>query len=472
MTKLVLAHVWNPSIYPPLGLGYIASYLKKYGIDSEIKIIGNEAKQALKEILREKPDLVGFTASSPAYHVAEWVAGKLKEETNVPVILGGAHITPIPETLSKNFDLAVLGEGEQTFLELMKLVEKGEDFSEKNLKKINGLAFHSKKEVKKTLPRKLITPLDEIPFPARELFGMEKYLKPQDILCTHESIRGTSMLSSRGCPYRCIYCQASTHWNFLRMNSAEYVANETKHLHEKYKVEGIAVVDDLFISNKDRLRGIIKKLKEHGILGEIRFLVDGRANLIDNETLKLLKKLNVVNVTLGIESGSERVLNYLKKGTVTVKQNIEAINKINAYGMGVYGQFMIGSPTETREEMLQTLEFIKNPGIKTAHISITTPLPGTELWDYCSEKGLIDLKNMDWSKFDMDPKRIENSFYVNEKVPFEEFRKIYDKCWQESMTKHLSQSSFFSKDNLIKGLRKPLFSLKLVINLLKRKLSG
>ncbi len=474
MTKIVLASLWERSIYPNLGLGYLAAYLQRYGNFSgtEIEIIQEGEKRGLEKVLKSKADVVALTCTTPNYLSTVRASEKVKEKMDVPVLLGGPHISAIPETLPKSFDIAMIGEGEESFLELMQLMEKGKDFP-RELDEVKGIAFREGARMKRTGERALIQPLDKIPFPARELLEMERYLKPQDILCTHELLRGTSLLSSRGCPYRCVYCQASKNWKFIRYHSGKYVAEEIRELYEKYGAEAVAVVDDLFISDKKRLQEIVRYLKEFGLLGEIKYLVDGRSNLINDEVMKLLKKMGAVNVALGIESGNERILNYLKKGTVTVQQNIEAIKKINEYGMGVYGQFMIGSPTETREEMLETKEFIKNPGIKAAHISITTPLPGTELWEECEKKGLVDLNNIDWTKFDMDPKNVANSFYINEKVPFKEFMKLYRECWQESMLKHVEQTSaFFSVESLGKALKKPGLAARLVLRLIKKRLLG
>ncbi|HEX77695.1 MAG TPA: B12-binding domain-containing radical SAM protein [Dehalococcoidia bacterium] len=435
MKKLVLVNPWK-MIYPPLGLGYIASYLDKYLKSINIEII--DSSENLKEkIIRSRPDVLGFTSSTPNYFEVVDLIKEVKKCLDVPIILGGPHITSLPHKLSEHVDVGVIGEGEETMLELMKLFDEKGDFANSELQKIKGIVYHDNGENIITPPRELIEPIDKIPFPNRSLFDMSNYLRPADILVNHEYLRGTSMLTSRGCPYRCIYCQVPQQWRKLRLHSAEYVAREIKLLVDEYKLEGIAIVDDLFIVNTERIERLIELLEEYEILGKVKFLVDGRSNLIDEKLLALLKRLNVVQMALGIESGSERVLNYLKRGSVTAEQNRNAVHLAKKYGIGIYGQFMMGTPTETKEEMLETLKFIREQPLRSVHLSITTPLPGSELWDYCKKEGIVT-DDMDWRLFNMEPQdSVENNFYIDKQVPYEEFLNIFRQTQRQIKYKHL-----------------------------------
>ncbi len=473
MVRLTLANVWGKSIYPSLGLGYVASYLQKYGFFSDISIVECGQNIALEKIRATNPDIVGFGSTTPGFFGNVSVAKELKKELDVFTVIGGTHITSLPQTLPRAFDFGILGEGEQTFMELLQAIEAGKQGSA-HLKKINGLAFHDGKKVKISKPRALIEPLDKIPFPARKLFDMEYYLKKRDVLCTHELLRGTSLMTSRGCPYKCVFCQASRHWNRIRINSAEYVVEEIALLKEKYGVEALAIVDDLFIANKKRVEEIAKGLSERGLAGEIKFMVDGRANLMDNAMLATLKKMGVVSVAIGFESGSERMLQYLKKNSVTLKQNLECVESIKKFGMGIYGQFMFGAPGEKREDILATKKLMENPAITTAHVSVTTPLPGTELWDYCIKEKLVDQNNIDWRNFDMDPTTRKEgekyAAYINKSMPFEEFFKLYNECREVSLMKEARGKSFFTLQNLLRSLRKPLLSIHIALRLLQQKI--
>lgn len=438
MNKLVLVNTWK-AVYPPLGLGYIASYLDKYLNFNNIEII-DSSENPKEKIFRSKPDVLGFTSTTPNYFEVIELIKEVKKEIKVPIILGGPHITSLPHKLSEYVDIGVIGEGEETTLDLIELFNETGEFSPSEFKNVKGIVYHEDGKNVITPPRELIEPLDKIPFPNRSLLDMPNYLKPADILVNHEWLRGTSMLTSRGCPYQCIYCQVPQQWGKVRLHSAEYVAKEIKMLVDEYKVEGIVIVDDLFILSTKRIERLIELLREYGIIGQVKFLVDGRSNLINEKLLVLLKELNVVQMALGIESGSERVLNYLKKGSVTVEQNKNAVSLAEKYDIGVYAQFMMGTPTETKHEMLETLKFIKEQPLRSMHLSITTPLPGSDLWDYCKKEGIVK-EDMDWNKFNMEPQAsLENNLYINEKVPYQEFVNIFRQTQYQIKYKHLENT--------------------------------
>ena len=439
MNKLVLVNTWK-MIYPPLGLGYIASYLHKYFNHINIEII-DSSNNLEKKIIAAKPDILGFTATTPSYPDVIDVIKKVKESLNVPILLGGSHITSLPHKLSEYVDIGVIGESEETVSELVSIFNESGGFKNSDLKEIKGIVYHSNKKNVVTEKRESIKPIDKIPYPDRDLFDMEDYLKPADILVNHEYLRGTSILTSRGCPYKCVYCQVPQQWGKVRLHSAEYVAEEINLLVEKYDVEGIVIIDDLFILSTKRIERLIELLREYGILGEVKFLVDGRSNLINEKLLKLLKQLNVVQMALGIESGSERVLNYLKKNSVTVEQNKNAVALAQRYDIGVYAQFMMGTPTETKEEMLETVKFIKEQPLSSVHLSVTTPLPRTELWDYCEREGIVS-DNMDWRRFNMEPQAgLKDNLYINKEVSYREFLKIFEEAQHEIEQKRIKDIS-------------------------------
>lgn len=475
--KLTLVNIWK-KIYPNLGLGYLASYLNKYYPKCKIEIVDNDNTQdVIKKIIESKSDLIGFSAFTPNYYKVEQTARKIKETLNTPLIIGGPHITPIPHTLNKCFDLAVLGEGEKTLLELIKLFNKEKKFTPSKLKEIRGIAFHDKNKIVITPPRKLIKFLDKIPLPARYLFDMESYLKPKNILCNNKLIKGTSILTSRGCPYHCIYCQASAMWGKIRLHSAKYVVEEIKMLYKKYNVEGICIVDDLFISDIGRVRKIVDGLKKEKLLGKIKYLVDGRANLINDETLEVLKEMGVVQISIGFESASKKILKYLKNGTVTLEQNYKAVETIKKHNIDIYGQFMIGTPGETEEDLLKTFNFIKDNHLTHSHLSITTPLPGTELWEYCRKEGIVDEFSVNWEKFNMQPSlNLSEHYYINKKTPYEDFNRWFNKFNEYVTVMRIGEErklNLINYENLIYILRymlqNPKSFLKIFYRLILRK---
>lgn len=473
MNKLVLVNTWK-MIYPPLGLAYIASYLHKYFNHINVEII-DSSNNLEKKIIAAKPDILGFTSSTPNYINVIDIIKKVKESLNVPILLGGSHITSLPHKLSEYVDMGVIGEGEETVSELASLFNEEREFKSSDLKEIKGIVYHTNKKNIITEKRELIEPIDNIPYPDRDLFDMEEYLKPADILVNHEYLRGTSMLTSRGCPYKCVYCQVPQQWGKVRLHGAEYVAEEINLLIEKYDVEGIVIIDDLFILSVKRVERLVKLLKEYGILGEVKFLVDGRSNLINEKLLKLLKQLNVVQMALGIESGSERVLNYLKKNSVTIEQNKNAVALAQKHDIGVYAQFMLGAPTETKEEMLETIKFIREQPLKSMHISVTTPLPGTELWNYCKKEGIVS-DDMDWNIFNMEPQtNLKNNMYINKEVARDEFIEIFKKAQYEIKQKYIKDATIKSmlklchvKDAVLHPERAFMFAYQFIKNKIEK----
>lgn len=429
--KLLLFGLHKGSILP-LGLGYIASYLQKYSNYSDVEIELSEVG-SIQDIEKHHPDVVGFSTVTRDYNKIVSLAREAKQKLGIPTILGGHHITPIPHTLPKEFDLAVLGEGEQTMLEVMKLFLEDGEFCPEKLRKINGIAFHKSDRVEITPPRELIEPLDKIPYPARELFGMGKYTQPVYDWSFFEPMRITSISSSRGCPYNCVYCSSAVFWRKYRYFSAEYVVDEIKKILGKYPVDGIMIADDLFIGNKARLRKIVELIKKEGINKKVKFWANARANLLDEEACKLLKEMNVFHVGLGFESYSEPVLKFLKKGTVTMEQNKDALLLAKKYGFDVEGCFIVGSPHETREDMMKTYHFIKRYPIDSFGVQVMTPLPGTEMWKMAKERGSVS-DAMDFDRlFDFNPiVYIDNydqykDFLMTEEVSKEDFLKIYRK---------------------------------------------
>ena len=216
--------------HPPLGIAYIASYLKKYLGNIDISIVDRE-KDMLKAVLKEKPDMIGISSVTKEFSNTIELIKEVKKKINIPVILGGPHISALPNTLPDVFDIGVVGEGEETFFELMKIFLDEKKFSVEKLKNIKGICYHDG-DVKITERRKFIEPLDKIPFPARDLFNMERdYLVRRNSGTGKRISRATHILTSRGCPFNCRFCASSKFWEHrIRYFSAEYVVNEIKEI--------------------------------------------------------------------------------------------------------------------------------------------------------------------------------------------------------------------------------------------------
>lgn len=372
------------TIHQPLGLGYLVSSLRKeFGFDHiTFKIIDGNIEQ---EINKFKPDIIGITSVSQNYNRATHYA-QIAKSYDLPVIMGGVHISALPSTVTDDMDVGIIGEGEETIVDLFNLFEEKGYFDKNYLEKINGIVFRRNNKIILTQKRNLIEPLDKIPMPARDLLTIKN---------------STYMFTSRGCCYKCTFCASSQFWDKIRFFSAEYVVNEIKHLVEKYKVEKIEFWDDLFIADEKRVRQIVELLKKEDLLSKISFNCNVRSNLVNEKIVSLLKKMNVTNVGMGLESGSPTTLNYLKGGNICIDDHIHAINILRKYGIRPHTSFIIGSPKESRRDILQTLEFIKENRLDSFDVYVLMPFPGTLVWSYAKKRNVVS-EDMDWEKLNVN----------------------------------------------------------------------
>lgn len=392
----------NPKLegpYPPLGLAYLAAYLKKYGQDKhEIKIIdGNFTKNIIDEILRFDPSLVGFTALSPQIKDTVYLSDLLKSrKPDIFQIIGGIHVSAQPEhTLRRgSFDLAVMGEGEETFKEVTEVfLNSGRDKAIRS--SIKGIAFLDNGKFIINPSREEISAMDSIPMPERSLLNMDSYLSYYLIIRGLSGNRITTIHTSRGCPYDCVFCSCGIIFKKVRYFSVDYVIAEIKELIEKYNARSLFFTDDTFIINKERVRQLCLRIIAEGMNRKIRWEVQGRANLIDwqdLDLLKLMKEAGCIQIDYGFETGSEKVLKFLKKKDVSVSFNQRAIEITKAAGLNVMGTFMFGVPQETEEDVELTKKFILDNRNKIDHFQVftATPYPGAELYEICKSRNLVE----------------------------------------------------------------------------------
>jgi anaerobic magnesium-protoporphyrin IX monomethyl ester cyclase len=379
--ELVLAR--NPSDvqwYQPLALGYLKSYAEKHlGRAAEISILADENEMS-------GADVVGVSSTSADFARAMAIAAKARgADSRTITVLGGHHVTYLPETMSELFDVGVMGEGEETFTQLLRHLADSGKASPEGLRSIAGLAYHDNGKVVTTPRRPLITPLDAIPLPFRP---------PQ---------ARPYLFSSRGCPYRCTFCSSSAFWEKVRYFTAEYVVAEIEAiLRQCGDLRHISIWDDLFIADRGRLRRIARLLNAAGISEKVSFDCAVRANLVDDELCEILKTLNVTAVGFGAESGSDRILQVLAKQT-TVEMNQRALDTLHRHGITAGCSFMLGSPGETEAEAASTYEFLlKNirsgKVAPTSAVNILMPMPGTPMWAQAVSSGLIDPSHFDWGR--------------------------------------------------------------------------
>ena len=368
----------------PLAFGYFSSFLKEEMPGCEIVF-----RFTPEELLREEVDLIGISSSTDEFERAKKLAARIKELCDLPVLVGGVHISFLPNNLSPHMDLAVIGEGEITLKELLScFASRGKRFLMEDLRKVRGIAFRENGELVRTPPREPIKQLDILPFPDRK-----------NIWIGPPSFR-TFMFTTRGCPYHCSFCASSSFWPKLRHFSAEYVADEMEHIYRDLGINRIHLYDDLFITPKKRLRELCHIIEQRGLNKVITLSGAVHAHLATREVCDLMSRMNVEEVMFGAESFSPKVLNYLKCGSAKPEENQQAIENLNEYGIKVNLSMIHGSPVETREDLemsFRALEENMAAGkIQRWQRGILRPFPGTKIWDDALKEGLVS-EDMDWN---------------------------------------------------------------------------
>jgi radical SAM superfamily enzyme YgiQ (UPF0313 family) len=378
---------------PPLGILYIAAVLEKEGHTVQVfDIYEYEEKPAFSDILKFQPDLIGLSVNTPQINNAKRISSHLRKILpKIPLVCGGVHVTALPlESLMElNTDYAVVGEGEYTMRDLCKSLE-----SESPVDKISGLVFRNGKEIVQN-PCKLIENLDEIPFPSRNLLNFEWYLSPPGPIRGIWLHRSTQLITSRGCPYKCIYCGSNLIFGRkVRRRSVENVISEIQLLIKNYNIDGLWFVDDTFTLDKGWVLEFCKQLKQNQI--KLKWGCQTRVNVLSEELLLEMKKAGCVQLDIGVESGSEKILSVLDKG-ITPQQIENSFSLIRKVRMRTLASFMIGNPEEDMNDIQKTLELAKKIRANYTLFFFSTPFPGTKLNELAIKNKWI--KNFDYSSW-------------------------------------------------------------------------
>jgi radical SAM superfamily enzyme YgiQ (UPF0313 family) len=394
----------------------VAAVLEKNGYLVKIldlPVLGFSENSLSTIIGQEKPDVVGVTAMTPTINSVVSVVKAVKEcDGNITVVLGGAHATILPEETLKSvpeIDVIVRGEGEQTILELVKVLEEDPN----SVNQIWGITCREGNSVRSNPLRPPILDLDTLPFPAFHLLPMGKYrLHPPFGRRTPVM----PIITSRGCPYRCIFCSKAVFGKKYRSNSPAYIVDEIRFLKEKFGVKEVKFYDDVFTLDRKRVVALCMQLKEHGI--DIPWSCETRVNLVNGELLKVMKDAGCYMIEYGVESGSQEILNSLKKD-ITLEKTTEAFKLTHEAGIETVAYFMLGSPQETSETIQETIEFAKKIDPDFVQFSTTTPYPGTELYSLAVNEGHVPEKWEDYMYADLksiDDSCLGNKFLSKEKL--------------------------------------------------------
>ena len=390
----------------PLGLLSMAAYLEREGHDASVidclgpfAVSGVEANA--REILELHPDLVGFSTTTSGFYDAYDIATRIKDlQPHIPVVFGGVHVSALGAELLTRFphiDFLCMGEGEVTLAELAAGKPPGE---------IPGLVWRDHGEPVTNQAREPISDLDTLPFPAYEkLVGFPKrYRLP---LFSYVLVPGATMVTSRGCPYQCSYCDRSVFRRGFRYNSAEYVYDHMCYLQTRFNVRHLNIYDDLFTLNRKRIVSLCEKLTAKPL--GMQFNCAVRAGHADDALLKMLKAAGCLMVSLGIETGDEQLMEAHKPG-VYLAEVRDTVDRIKAAGLRVKGLFMMGLPGETPASIQKTSDFVLSLGLDDMNMSKFTPFHGAPIWKTIFETGSMDeeWRKMNCLNFVFIPKGIDS----------------------------------------------------------------
>lgn len=335
----------------PLGLLYLAAVLREHGYEARITNLAGHTAESWKTVIKEA-DVYAIQLYTPtaihginiAHHIKKHFPGK-------PVLGGGAHPSAVPEHEDLAvFDYLSIGEGERSIIKIMDAITK-------------------QVPLERIVKSPVIEDLDSLPFPARDLVNMTQF---------HRKVKGArcfGIIGSRGCCYKCAFCDHALFGSRVRWRSVDNIVAEIQHIIDTYGVRNFEFFDDMFTIDKRRLKDFYSKVK--GL--NIRYRCNGRTDILDPETYDILRESGCELICYGIESGAQSILDKMQKQT-TVEINARAIKMAQDAGLIVAGYFLLGFPGETKETIQKTIDFIEQTNIDQAQFYTFIPLPGCEVW--------------------------------------------------------------------------------------------
>jgi radical SAM superfamily enzyme YgiQ (UPF0313 family) len=425
----------NPSVPAALkkenlGLAYLAACLNQAGHQTRIidEIAGHRADQALGEF---KPDIVGISFMTMYALRAYELTDRIKREWGIPVILGGAHATALPDEAIEHADAIIRGEAEITFPNLL---DSG---------RIEGV-------VEAQPP----TDLDALPMPSRDQLDLNFYATAGEELAGL-SYRTLGVITSRGCPFHCDFCVNSKREVPLRFHGPGRVIEEIRYLVQRHHIESIAFYDELMATNRERFAAICEQMIAND-LNHLRWECQIHPRALRDDLLPLMKRAGCVQVAIGFESGSQRILDRLHKGA-NVEQNLEVARRVREVGLRLRGCFVFGAPGETLEDIQKTETFIRAARIDFASMHYLTPYPGTALYDQLKDK--IDAAHIPWDKFTTGN---PDTFPCNDAIPPAEQKHLFEK-----LAARLAFRNYRLPDMLRRALKNPRHALHIARKLFR-----
>ncbi|HBG27226.1 MAG: hypothetical protein A2Y10_12420 [Planctomycetes bacterium GWF2_41_51] len=417
--KVLLVNVKNPYVdsnNPPLGLCYIASWLREKS-DADIKIADMTVEKIDDEQFIQKyinafqPEIIGISALTPTFNYAVELARLIKKHVNTPIVIGGAHVSSLPEeTLEMGcFDTVVTGEGEISFAELCQKVKEGT-------------------ALPKIVHGEPVNLLDHLPFPARDLVDLKRY----GFEVNGEF--GTSIITSRSCPFNCIFCNKSVFKSNFRQHSAEHIYSEIVHLMKDFGCRSFNFLDDTFTFRPAIAQQLCNKIIDNNL--QITWKCMTRVDCIDKPMLELLKKAGCVEIVIGVETGDAEIMKKIRKG-ITLEQVQIVMGYAKELSLATKTFFMIGFPWDTDETICKTINFAIDLSPDNAQFALIAPFPGTKLCGILKEMGIEVSRK--WGDYLLKGDEVNYAYSLPglSKNKLKEYVRLAYKCFEKKQ--HISQ---------------------------------
>jgi anaerobic magnesium-protoporphyrin IX monomethyl ester cyclase len=399
----------HPSIH--LGLGYLASFVLENTQNIEIQILDTRVAKP-KEIsafFRTKFDLVGITATSQVFMEAAEISDIIKSKfPDTHICIGGPHASTVKEEALEgfSFDYAVFGEGEHTFSQLIQYLT-----GKIKIEVINGLIYRNKERKIIVNPvREIIADIDTLPIPAYHLFHIDRYSQHR-------------LVTSRGCPFDCVFCNSSKIWTRKwRMRNPDLIIEEMKFLISNFGKKTFVFNDDSFNINQKRVSEFCDGIISNNM--NVLWSVPIRVDLITDEMAIKMKKTGCYSVSIGIESANNGVLKMINKN-ITTEKIYKGIQILNKAGIDITGQFMIGNPGDTLDTIKESIQFAQNSNLTNIEFYTAMPYKGSALWQYVQQEANMLTNKKSYHYHEIEPRIIfeTNEFSLKDRLEAVELAK-------------------------------------------------
>lgn len=380
---------------PPLGLAYLAGWLRCYHGDRfSVRILDritseDDPASLAQQILAYRPRVVGLSVVTGTVGIAKEIAVHLRRRApSVRIVVGGPHVSVRPKDLGAVVDAAVVREGEESFSDLLIAWQEGRE--------ILGIpGVWSPEAPSRFRDRGFIRELDTIPPPARDLLSVRAYYHTYPYRVSRDHPNFSTMFTSRGCAYDCSFCGNSALWRArVRTFSLERIRAELDEMTERDRVGLVFFDDDSFTMSRSRVMSICALIRER--YPYLRWIVHTRVDRVDREILMEMKRSGLVEIQFGLESGDAHVLDRMGKG-ISLKQSIQAVRWCQELGIRTWGTFILGCPGETQETLALTVRFAKRVDPTYASFIVLLPFPGTRVFEEFDRAGY--LRTREWSDY-------------------------------------------------------------------------